>query len=556
MTWNILAVIFEKLDASIGSDKFTESMTTDEIARAKQGLLDFPKLASANNPEAVINTIKVSQYSKPLRFLSSAHNIPYLTPELFLKAMAEVNPGWKLKWGQYDTIITIFPFKSGNRTPEKYGAGGLTPGGYDPLILKGATYFCITGNYSPADAKLKYPYWDLSANSGEAYLHEWLHGLTFFLESWGPHLGFAIKVVKDVDGGGTYGYKQNTDNGSWNQFYKDYMNARVPKVGSNPAGGITSAMWKAARPSDPNGWIGLGASSTALVQKFQAAYKVSTYKGLPMRSIKGKVHAWLEGEIQDMFNSDGDFAILAGTGRDVCVLGPSWWKKFLVVGAVSSVGYPVGAEHDWICGRIVDLKTKSGTSSALMKATWLNDIVFLASPWWNKFIAAGKADVLGYPIADMHTWGEGKRVEFQTASKAACALMMRDGASDIFYVPSAFWSKYLAAGGSTTLGYPTNDVHPWGNGDIQDFKLKSGWQSGIMRKKGSSAVFVVKGNLWKAYVGTSGNGATSYLGYPKGDEYEWVNPTNKKKYTRQDFDGGWLWMDRTTSAYGNDKKVL
>lgn len=556
MAWNILAVIFEKLDASIGSDKFKESMSADEITRAKNGLRDLPKLASGNNPDAAMNTITVLQYSKPLRFLTSAYNIPQLTPELFLKAMAEVDPGWKLQWGQYDTILAVIPFKHGSRTPEKYGAGGLTPGGYDPLILKGATYFSITGNYSPPDAKLKYPYWDLSGNSGEAYLHEWLHGTKGFFETWGPHFGFTIGVAGDADGGGAYGYVQDATTGSWNKFYKAFMTGSVPKVGSNPAGGITSAMWKAAKPSDPQGWIGLGASSSALTEKFKSTYKASAYKGLPVRSSNGKVHTWGDGEIQNMFSSDGEFAILAGSGRDVCVLGPGWWKKFLAVGGVTSVGYPMAPEHDWICGRIVDLKTKSGTSSALMKASWLNDIVYLSSPWWNKFIAAGKADVLGFPIGDVHAWGEGTLIDFQNASKTACALMMRDGGSEIYYVPSAFWSKYLAAGGAPGIGYPKGDVHTWGNGEIQDFELKNTWHAGLMRKKGSSTIFVVKGNLWKAYIGTAGNGATSYLGYPKGDEYEWTNPATKKKYQRQDFDGGWLWMNKTDSTYGNDKKLV
>lgn len=562
MAWNILAVIFEKLDASIGGDKFTESMSADEITRAKNGIRDLPKLAGGNNPDAAMNTITVLQYSKALRFLTSALNIPQLTPELFLKAMADVDPGWKLQWGQYDAIFTVFPFTPGirpdpaDKTKQKYRSGGLTPGAYDPLILKGATWFSITGNYIPPDASQTYPYWDMSANSGEAYLHEWIHGSKGFFEAWGPYFGFATAVVGDADGAGTYGYVQDPKTGSWNKYYKDYMNGKVPKVGTNPGGGITSAMYKAAKPSDPLGWIGLGASSAALTQKYQAAYGLSPYKGLPARSSNGKVHTWGDGEIQDMFNSDGEFAIMAGSGRDVCVLGPNWWKKFLAVGGVGSVGYPMAAEHDWVCGRTIDFKTKSGAWSALMKASWLNDIVHLPTPWWNKFFAVGKAEVLGFPIGDVHAWGEGTLVDFQNASKTACALMMRDGGTDIYYVPSAFWSKYLAAGGAPGIGYPKGDVHTWGNGEVQDFELKNTWHAGIMRKQGSSAVFVVKGSLWKAYVGTAGNGATSYLGYPKGDEYEWTNPATKKKYQRQDFDGGWLWMNKIDSTYGNDKKLV
>lgn len=150
--------------------------------------------------------------------------------------------------------------------------------------------------------------------------------------------------------------------------------------------------------------------------------------------------------------------------------------------------------------------------------------------------------------------GDGE-LQMMRSPKGVFALMKGDNRK-CYEVPYGYWNKYDNSGGWNVLGYPIREVHSWGSGNIQDFETSGGWHSGIMNPTGTQNYYLVKGLIWKAYIATEGNGATSYLGYPTGDEHIWTNPDNGEKFNVQFFQNGkWCWAQtKSPWKYGNDKQ--
>lgn len=160
----------------------------------------------------------------------------------------------------------------------------------------------------------------------------------------------------------------------------------------------------------------------------------------------------------------------------------------------------------------------------------------------------------GCPISlnrRVHGWGEGD-VQDMVAPDGRCAIM-RPASGGTYAIPPQFWRKFLDHGGVTGIGYPVSNIHRWGPGVIMDFKHSSGWRCGVMQSD-AGALHVVRGNIWKAYIATQGNGATSYLGYPKGEEYIWTNAKGNRYHVQQ-FDGGYCWAQAFSPyKYGNNNQ--
>lgn len=151
----------------------------------------------------------------------------------------------------------------------------------------------------------------------------------------------------------------------------------------------------------------------------------------------------------------------------------------------------------------------------------------------------------------VHGWQDGD-IQDMVEVNGRCAIM-RPASGGTHVVPPKFWRKFLDSGAVGALGYPVSDIHRWGGGWIIDFRHKSGWRSGLMESD-AGRLHLVKGNIWKAYIATQGNGATSYLGYPKGDEYLWTNSAGKTYHVQQ-FDGGYCWAQSFSPyKYGNNKQ--
>ena len=87
--------------------------------------------------------------------------------------------------------------------------------------------------------------------------------------------------------------------------------------------------------------------------------------------------------------------------------------------------------------------------------------------------------------------------------------------------PATFINAYNRIGGSGAIGSPTNAVHIWGSGCIQDFT--GGWsgKSGILQAGCTGTAYYVVYNQWAYIEARWGGSATSVIGYPTGDDFRW-----------------------------------
>jgi hypothetical protein len=84
---------------------------------------------------------------------------------------------------------------------------------------KGAGFSCINNCIAPKDIMV-----------GEVFLHEWLHQLEAF---YGPRGAWLPKG--GLHGNSNYGFKEDR-NGSWNAWYKAFINAELKNPDGRPAG--------------------------------------------------------------------------------------------------------------------------------------------------------------------------------------------------------------------------------------------------------------------------------------------------------------------------------
>ena len=96
-------------------------------------------------------------------------------------------------------------------------------------------------------------------------------------------------------------------------------------------------------------------------------------------------------------------------------------------------------------------------------------------------------------------------------------------------------------GGYDRVGVPTNNVHLWGNGYVQDFDGGANGWGILMRRHNTTVFYYVSGKIWEAYRNTD-NGAPGWLGYPTSD------PFQEGGVTRQNFEGGHITFNGQTAT--------
>ncbi|MEG4518666.1 PA14 domain-containing protein, partial [Microcoleus sp. AT9b-C5] len=96
-------------------------------------------------------------------------------------------------------------------------------------------------------------------------------------------------------------------------------------------------------------------------------------------------------------------------------------------------------------------------------------------------------------------------------------------------------------GGYDRVGVPTNNVHLWGNGYVQDFDGGANGWGILMRRHNTTVFYYVSGKIWEAYRNTD-NGAPGWLGYPTSD------PFQEGGVTRQNFEGGYITFNGQTAT--------
>jgi hypothetical protein len=54
-------------------------------------------------------------------------------------------------------------------------------------------------------------------------------------------------------------------------------------------------------------------------------------------------------------------------------------------------------------------------------------------------------------------------------------------------------------GGYDRVGVPINDIHGWGNGQVQDFRQGSNGEGIVMQRNGSNEAYYTSGDIWRVY---------------------------------------------------------
>jgi|GEM_PF-6797858 len=111
-------------------------------------------------------------------------------------------------------------------------------------------------------------------------------------------------------------------------------------------------------------------------------------------------------------------------------------------------------------------------------------------------------------------------------------------------IHQTYFDTYERNGSIEQLGSPLNNIHPWGDGYVQDFQGGNDGRGSIMKSNANDYSYWVGNEFWNVYSGTGGAGGI--LNYPISDAYE------TEGGTRQDFLGGVIFQSEngTFPIYG------
>lgn len=420
MEWKALMIIILEVDAVFDGKPYKGKLSPTQKKDAESAFKSFPSIIKTNtsgNATLVFpgSIIYINKLTKVAYVDGDSKKGVFPDPKNVYDAI--IAQGGKWDWGQYDSVFVV----------HQASFGGW--GNFKIAENRGATYATL-GPYSNLD---------IIKCNGEAFVHEWLHGVCGLYEA----MGYAMPPGNS-DAGGALGYKDDPKI-CFQKFYQDLMSGNAKDQTTGKAyGGVPTDAWKIGTLKEAENFAGYSiALSGYNKQTFKDLWKSN--RGVPVSN----VHKWGNGYIQDFESKDGHFSIMQG-------IGSAFKSAYLVLPEV-----------------------------------------------WKAFLKNGDTAALGYPTREYHGWGL---------------------------------------------------VNALGEINIQDFETNDGWHSGIMNKKGTSAYFVVKGDMWRAYVASPNGGANSYLKCPTENERKWKNPDDKKDYWIQFFEGGWCWASTDGSnKYGNNK---
>jgi hypothetical protein len=249
------------------------------------------------------------------------------------------------------------------------------------------------------------------------------------------------------------------------------------------------------------------------------------------------VHRWASGWSQQ-FGTGGRTPTTLMKGDNVGQVVPMWggiarWYASLG-GPASSYGYPKTDEYTF---NGVPRRDFEGGS-----VVWVNGHVYNLMPvgawapnqqsYVNEFNAASAYAGMGFPDDYVHSWGPGCTQDFIGGYNTKSAIMSAGCSGAAYRVVGEQWAYlegHAGANAAPEYGYPTNDVHRYGNGWTQDFSGGNRAWNLLMKGDHVGAVYDVLGGNRDKYL--SQGGANGWLGYPRTDEYSWNG------YICQNFEG-------------------
>ncbi|MEG3925959.1 PA14 domain-containing protein [Microcoleus sp. T3_D1] len=143
-----------------------------------------------------------------------------------------------------------------------------------------------------------------------------------------------------------------------------------------------------------------------------------------------------------------------------------------------------------------------------------------------------------YPVQlKYREYGGGATAQLRMEKASDFVVGLEANNNQSIELPDAF-NKH---GGYDRVGVPTNNVHLWGNGYVQDFDGGANGWGILMRRHNTTVFYYVSGKIWEAYRNTD-NGAPGWLGYPTSD------PFQEGGVTRQNFEGGYITFNGQTAT--------
>jgi hypothetical protein len=167
-----------------------------------------------------------------------------------------------------------------------------------------------------------------------------------------------------------------------------------------------------------------------------------------------------------------------------------------------------------------------------------------ANIYHNSEINEGSNGWLGFPTEKKRDWQGGQRIDFEggyiywTPQSGAKAYRFNESPSldktvgyDGTNPHSTYVDTFNRNGGSSALGSPTGNVHPSGNGYLQEFSGGSEGSGAIMKSNANDYSFWVGDDFWLKY--KDAVEAQRYLGYPTSDRF-----VNENGWPTQNFQNG------------------
>jgi hypothetical protein len=144
---------------------------------------------------------------------------------------------------------------------------------------------------------------------------------------------------------------------------------------------------------------------------------------------------------------------------------------------------------------------------------------------------------------DPYDPNENGSFDLWTPPNCTTAVAVGAGATN----PQRFLDAHGRNGGQPEMGCPTNTVHTWNNGTIQDFAGGGRGTGAIMLANGASTAWAINGPLWSKYI--TGSTVTD-LGYPIGDLSGVATASTGTQLNFQQFENGALEWHRSGSRSG------
>lgn len=166
------------------------------------------------------------------------------------------------------------------------------------------------------------------------------------------------------------------------------------------------------------------------------------------------------------------------------------------------------------------------------------------STYVNTFQRNG-ASTIGAPTNNVHPWGDGYTQDFAGGTDGVGAIVKSNANDNSYWVGGDFWNNFLETGGAGgILGYATSDRYNSNGALRQDF------QGGSIFKTARD-VFALYGGIGSYYFQTAG-GEEGRLGLPTSGEQGVGNGI----IIRQNFENGYILWNGTATGYNSDGSLL